>query len=56
MEERAVRETEAATFMASEAISNGLADRIGTLEDSLAAFAASFTTDQERDETMTDTG
>jgi len=55
MEERAVRATEAATFMASEAISNGLADRIGTLEDSLAAFAASFTTDQERDETMTDT-
>lgn len=35
-----IRETEAATFTASQALSNGLADEIGSLGDSVAAFAA----------------
>lgn len=36
----AVRATEAATFTASQSTSNGLADDIGWLDDSVAAFAA----------------
>lgn len=40
IEEKAVRATEALTFSASEALSNGLADSIGSLDDALAAFAA----------------
>lgn len=39
MDEKAVRKTEALTFSASEATSNGLADAVGDLSDSLAAFA-----------------
>lgn len=39
MDEKAVRKTEALTFTASEATSNGLADNIGDLDDSMAAFA-----------------
>lgn len=40
MDEKAIRDTEALTFTASEAVANGLADKIGTLEDAVAAFAA----------------
>lgn len=40
MEEKAVRATKARTFTASEATSNGLADKVASQEDSLAAFLA----------------
>jgi len=40
MSEQAVRDTEALTFGSEEAVSNGLADQIGTLEDMTAAHAA----------------
>ncbi|MBI1620010.1 S49 family peptidase [Aquamicrobium zhengzhouense] len=39
MKEKAVRDTEALTFTADEALSNGLADSIGSLEDAIVAFA-----------------
>lgn len=39
MDEQAVRDTEALTFTASQATSNGLADSIGSLEDAMSAFA-----------------
>lgn len=39
MKETAVRDTEALTFTADEALSNGLADSIGSLEDAIVAFA-----------------
>jgi len=39
MEEQSVRDTEALTFSAAQATSNGLADDIGELDDSLTAFA-----------------
>lgn len=39
MDEGDIRDTEALTFPASEALSIGLADAIGTLDDSLLAFA-----------------
>ncbi len=51
MDEQAVRDTEALTFTASQATSNGLADHIGTLDDSVAAFAAELSQDEE-DEIM----
>ena len=40
MDEQAVRDTEALCFPANDAISNGLADKVGWLDDALAAFAA----------------
>jgi signal peptide peptidase SppA len=40
LEEQAVRDTEALTFSASDALSNGLADAVGTPSDALAALAA----------------
>jgi signal peptide peptidase SppA len=40
MEEQAVRDTEALTFTATQAVSNGLADSIGSLDDAVAAFVA----------------
>lgn len=40
IEEKAVRDTEALTFTSAEAVSNGLADAVGALDDALAAFAA----------------
>jgi signal peptide peptidase SppA len=46
MDEKAVRATEALTFTASQAVSNGLADSIGALDDSLADFSASLNTDE----------
>lgn len=39
MDEQAVRDTEALTFTASQATSNGLADSIGSIEDAMSAFA-----------------
>lgn len=42
LSEEAVRATEAACFMASEAVENGLADRVGRLDDLLAAYAENF--------------
>ena len=46
MEEQAVRDTEALTFTAREAVSNGMADDIGPLEDAMAAFAAELSPNQ----------
>jgi len=51
MEEGAVRATEALTFTASEALSNGLADAIGPFDESLASFEAELSNDMEN-ETM----
>lgn len=40
MEEKAIRATKARTFTASQALSNGLADKVASSEDSMAAFQA----------------
>ncbi len=53
MDAKAVRDTEALTFTAEEATSNGLADDIGALDDAIAAFAADLSLNDE-DETMTE--
>jgi signal peptide peptidase SppA len=53
MSEEAVRATEALTFTATQAVSNGLADAIGSLEDAVAAFAADLSLEDE-DEKMTE--
>jgi len=45
LEEQAVRDTEAMTFTAPEALSNGLADQVGALDDALADFASGETQD-----------
>lgn len=50
IDEQAVRDTEALTFSASEAVSKGLADSIGTLDDAIAAFAADLS--NQEDDTM----
>lgn len=42
LEEQAVRDTEALTYGATDALSTGLADEVGKLDDALAAFAASL--------------
>lgn len=57
MEEQAVRDTKADCFTAQEAVSLGLADTIGSLDDSLADYAADLCSD-EGDVTMStkDTG
>lgn len=47
MDEQAVRDTEALCFPANDAISNGLADKIGWLDDALAAFAADLSPNSE---------
>lgn len=49
MDEKAIRDTEALTFSADEAVSNGLADNIGSLEDAIVAFATSMS---KEDNTM----
>jgi signal peptide peptidase SppA len=51
MDEQAIRDTEALTFTANQAVSNKLADAIGSLDDAVAAFAADLSLDDE-DETM----
>lgn len=54
MDEQAVRDTEALTFSAPDALSNGLADTIGSLDDALADFAASLNLSHKGDDTMAD--
>lgn len=49
---QAVRDTEALTFSAAEALSNGLADSIGTLDDAIAEFSADLS-NQEDDNMIT---
>lgn len=51
LEEKAVRDTEALCFTATEALSNGLADAIGPLDESLASFEADLSNETEN-ETM----
>lgn len=53
LDEQAVRDTEALTFRAPDALSIGLVDAIGDLDDALADFSASLNLNQG-DETMTE--
>jgi len=53
VDEKAVRDTEALTFTATQATSNGMADKIGTFEDAIAAFAVDVNATEE-DENMAD--
>lgn len=53
MDEEAVRKTEALTYSASEALSIGLADSVGPLEDAVAAFAVELS-NTEGEEQMAD--
>jgi signal peptide peptidase SppA len=53
LDEEAVRKTEALTFTATQATSNGLADEIGSLEDATAAFAAELFPDEGDEEMST---
>ncbi len=55
LDAQAVRDTEALTFRAPEAVSNKLADSIGSLDAALAAFAADVSNPDEGDQTMSDT-
>jgi len=52
MGEPAVRATEALTFTASQAVLNGLADSIGSLDDAVAAFAADIFDENEGEDEM----
>lgn len=47
MSEAAVDKTNALTFMAQEAIENGLADAIGTFDDAITAFVATINSEGE---------
>jgi signal peptide peptidase SppA len=49
MDEQAVRDTEALTFTATQAVSNGLADSIGTLDDAIAVFVADISNDEDEE-------
>lgn len=51
MDVKGVRDTEALTFTADEAVSNGLADSIGSLDDAIVAFATDLSNSE--DENMT---
>lgn len=51
MTEKAVIDTQALTYTAQEAVSKGLADAIGPLDDAVAAYAAGLST-EEGDEQM----
>lgn len=58
MDEQAIRDTEALTFTAQEALSNGMADAIGSFDDAVAAFAAEISNQGEdqmsnKDESVT---
>lgn len=53
MSEKAIRDTEALTYTASEAKEVGLADEIGPLDDAMTAFIADLSTEQGDDQ-MTD--
>ncbi|TIV94731.1 MAG: S49 family peptidase, partial [Mesorhizobium sp.] len=48
MTEEAVDATDAHTFMAQQAIDNGLADAIGALDDAITAFEATFSEGDEQ--------
>lgn len=52
MDAQAVRDTEALTYSAAEAVSLGLADSIGTLDDATAEFSADMS-NQEDDNMFT---
>lgn len=54
MDEQAVRDTEALCYTATQAISNGLADNIGSLDDALATFVADLSSN-DGEETMSQT-
>lgn len=54
MDEQAVRDTEALTYSAPDALSVGLADKIGPFDDALADFSASLNPNPG-DENMADT-
>lgn len=47
MDEQAIRDTEALTYTAQEALSNGMADAIGSFDDAVAAFAAEISNQGE---------
>jgi len=47
LDEGAVRDTEALTYMAADAVSIGLADTIGQFDDAVAAFAAQLSRPEE---------
>lgn len=49
MDEEDVRATEALTFTASEALSNGLADSVGPLDEALASFEAELSNETENE-------
>jgi len=53
MKEQAVHDTEALTYSPSEAMSVGLADSVGSLDDAVAAFAADLSAN-EGEEQMSD--
>lgn len=53
MDEQAVRDTEALTFTANQAVSHGLADSIGSLDDAVAAFAADMSSTSGDEEMST---
>lgn len=52
MDEQKVRDTEALCYTAEDALSNGLADSIGSLDDSLAAYVAEINLEDEGGPTM----
>jgi signal peptide peptidase SppA len=51
MDAQAIRDTEALTYTATDGVAIGLADEVGSLDDSLVAFATDMSEDEE-DETM----
>lgn len=54
LDEKAVRATEALCFSANDALSNGLADSVGALDDALSAYADFLDgSSEDGDETMT---
>lgn len=52
MEEQAIRDTEALTYTASQAVSIGLADSVGPLDDAVAQFCVDLSTPNDGEETM----
>lgn len=53
LDEAIIRATEALTFTAEEAVSNKLADSIGSLDDAVAAFAAKLSKDAGDEQMLT---
>jgi signal peptide peptidase SppA len=50
MSEKAIRDTEALTYTAAEAIQVGLADAVGPLDEAMTAFVADISTEKGEDE------